>query len=179
MATPRKLILFIAASLDGFIAKPNDDLSFLNLVQKEGEDHGYFAFVKTVDTVIMGRKTFDWVFREINAVPHPDKETYIITGTPRPSIGNTQFFTGDVAQLVRELKQKNGAVIYCDGGARLANTLLREDLIDECILSVIPVLLGDGVRLFETGIPERRLHLLSARSFDTGLVQLHYQIKGS
>lgn len=61
----RKLILYIACSLDGYIAKPNDDLSFLSMVDRTGEDYGYDDFVKTVDTVIVGRKTYDWVINQI------------------------------------------------------------------------------------------------------------------
>ncbi len=172
----RKLTLYIAASLDGYIAKPGDDLSFLDAMDKEGVDYGYTDFISQVDTVIIGRKTFDWVFRVINDVPHPEKETYIITRTAREPIGKTQFYTGDVAELVRELKAKPGGVIYCDGGAQLANTLYREGLMDEIIVSVIPVLLGGGVRLFEEGIPERQLELLGSKAYETGLVQLRYRV---
>ncbi|HUW05943.1 MAG TPA: hypothetical protein VMW01_06765, partial [Williamwhitmania sp.] len=65
MNLDRKVVLYIAASLDGYIAKPNDDLSFLSIVQKEGEDYGYAAFISTVDTVILGRKTYEWVMRQL------------------------------------------------------------------------------------------------------------------
>ena len=174
--TTRKVVLYISASLDGFIAKPGDDLSFLNAMEKEGEDYGYAAFTSQVDTVIMGRKTFDWVFRAINNVPHPEKDTYIITGKARAPIGKTQFFTGDVVALVRKLKSQPGGIIYCDGGAQLANTLLRAGLMDELVVSVIPVLLGGGLRLFEEGIPERRMELVSSKAYEMGLVQLHYRV---
>lgn len=80
----RKLILYIASSLDGFIAKPNDDLSFLSIVHKEGEDYGYADFISTVDTVILGRKTYDWVLNHA-AFPHADKNAYVITSTERPN----------------------------------------------------------------------------------------------
>ncbi|MCU0346999.1 MAG: dihydrofolate reductase family protein [Saprospiraceae bacterium] len=172
----RKLILYIAASLDGFIAKPGDDLSFLDAVQKEGEDYGYAAFTSQVDTVIMGRKTFDWVFKVLNDVPHPEKETFIITRTAREPIGRTQFFTGDVVELLRGLKAKPGGVIYCDGGAQLANTLYKAGLLDEIIISVIPVLLGGGVRLFQEGIPERQLELVGSKAYESGMVQVHYRV---
>ena len=74
----RKLSLFIASSLDGYIAKPNDDLSFLKLVEKEGEDYGYAKFTSTIDTIIIGRKTFDYVLKEIGSSHHDNgKETYM------------------------------------------------------------------------------------------------------
>lgn len=82
----RKVILYIATSLDGYIAKPNDDLSFLSVVQRDGEDYGYVDFIKSVDTVILGRKTYDWVMTQVPEFPHADKNSYVITRTPRADI---------------------------------------------------------------------------------------------
>ncbi len=172
----RKLVLYIAMSLDGYIAKPQDDLSFLNRVHKEGEDYGYGDFIASVDTVILGRRTYDWVTAQVD-FPHADKHAYVITRNPRPSIGTTVFYTGDLGTLVEKLKSEKGKNIFCDGGAEIAHQLLQLDLIDEYILSVIPVLLGEGIRLFRDGRPEQDLKLLSARAFDTGLVQLRYTRK--
>ena len=172
----RKVILYIASSLDGYIAKPNDDLSFLSTVQLPGEDYGYERFTQTIDTVIMGRKTFDWVWKQLSAVPHPDKETYIITRTPRPAIGKTKFYTGNLPVLIKKLKSEPGKNIYCDGGAEIVNELLKNNLIDELIISIIPVLLGNGTPLFHREIPEQSLTLVSATPFPSGLVQLHYRV---
>lgn len=172
---PRKVVLYIAVSADGYIAKPNDDLSFLQAVAVENEDYGYKAFMDTIDTVILGRKTFDWVFKEIGSVPHPELDTYVITRTARPDIGKTRFYTGDLIALVNRLKQEPGNNIFCDGGAEVIHTLLRHHLIDEMILSVIPVMVGEGIRLFKDGRPEQPLSLLDTRSYTSGLVQLHYR----
>lgn len=172
---PRKVILYIACSLDGFIAKPNDDLSFLSIVQKEGEDYGYGEFIKTVDTVILGRKTYDWVLTQVPVFPHADKETYVITHNPRPDIGKTKFYTGDLSELLIKLKGENGKNIFIDGGAALVNALLNYHMIDEYIISIIPILLGGGKRLFDDSRPEQKLQLMDTKHFDTGLVQLHYK----
>ncbi len=102
----RKLILYIATSLDGYIAQPNDDLSFLSMVEQDGQDYGYADFVKTVDTVIVGRKTYDKVISMGFDFPHADKESYIITRTPRPNIGSVSFYKGDLKSWLRELKLK-------------------------------------------------------------------------
>jgi dihydrofolate reductase len=174
MKKRRKVILYIAMSLDGYIAKPNDDLSFLSLVEKEGEDYGYAKFIGEVDTVLMGRKTYDWIIGQ-TAFPHSDKPTYIITTKPRPTKGNTQFYTGQIKDLVSQLKSEKGGTIFCDGGAQLVYELQKEDLIDEYIISIIPILLGAGTRLFKDGRPEQHLEHLSTQSFETGLVQLHYK----
>jgi len=174
----RKLVLYIATSLDGYIAAPADDLSFLSMAQKEGEDYGYHDFISSVDTVILGRRTYDWVTSQVD-FPHADKETYVITRTPRSSIGKINFYTGNLKELVDRLKGEEGKNIFCDGGAEIIHELLKEDLIDEFIISVIPVLLGDGVRLFKDGRPKVKLLLISAKSFETGLTQLHYKQKSS
>jgi dihydrofolate reductase len=175
----RKISLFIATSLDGYIAKPNDDLSFLKVVEKEGEDYGYGNFTDTIDTIIVGRKTYDYVLKEIGPSHYDngDRDVYVITRMERPQVGRTTFYTGDIVELIRQLKLDKGKNIYCDGGAEVINELLKPGLIDEFVISVIPILLGQGIKLFKDGIPEQALEFISAKSFDTGLVQLHYARK--
>ena len=175
----RKLSLFIATSLDGFIAQSGDDLSFLKIVEKEGEDYGYGQFISTIDTIIVGRKTFDYVLKEIGPSHYDngEREVYVITRTERQSVGNVKFYTGNLTDLVRKLKSGEGKNIYCDGGAEIINELLKDDLIDEYIISVIPILLGNGTRLFKAGRPEQQLDLVTATTYDSGLAQLHYRRK--
>ena len=175
----RKLSLFIATSLDGYIAKPNDDLSFLKIVEKEGEDYGYAKFTDTIDTLIIGRRTYDYVLKEIGSSHYDNgqRDVYAITRTQRPNVGRTTFYTGSLTDLVEQVKSENGKNIYCDGGAEVINELLKNDLVDEFIISVVPVLLGNGTRLFKDGRPEQLLEFVTATTFDTGLVQLHYKRK--
>lgn len=176
MNKDRQLILYIAMSLDGYIAKTDDNLDFLALVEKEGEDYGYEDFIKEIDAVIVGRKTYDKVLSLGVEFPHSDKDAYVITRTQRPQIGNVKFYTSDLKTLVSDLKSKTGKHIFCDGGAEIVNLLLRDNLIDELYISIIPILLGDGIRLFNNGFPEQKLKHIETKSFDSGLVQLHYQI---
>lgn len=173
---PRPLELYIAMSLDGYIAAPGDDLSFLDAVQTPGEDYGYGAFIETVDTVIVGKRTYDKVLQMGYPFPHADKEAYIITRTPLASIGNNHFYTGDVPTLVQQLKAREGKTIFCDGGAQVANLLLQHSLIDVFTISIIPVLLGGGTRLFEQ-FPVQQLQLVKTNAYKSGLVQLRYQTK--
>jgi dihydrofolate reductase len=171
----RKVFLYIATSLDGYIAKPNDDLSFLSIVEQEGEDYGYAEFIKSVDTVIVGRKTYDKVISTGFGFPHTNKDSYIITRSPRPDIGSVKFYSGDLKELVNKLKAEKGKNIFCDGGAEIVNKLLEHDLIDEFIISIIPVFIGNGIKLFKDGRPEQKLELISTKQFEKGLVQLHYK----
>lgn len=175
----RKLSLFIATSLDGYIAKPNDDLSFLKLVEKEGEDYGYTEFIATIDALIVGRKTYDFVLKEIGSAHYDNgqRDVYVITKTERPKVGRTTFYTGNLTDLVNQFKSKNGKNIYCDGGAEIINQLLQHDLIDDFTVSIIPILVGNGTRLFKDNRPEQQLEFVNSKSFDTGLLQVYYKRK--
>lgn len=173
----RKVCVFIATSLDGYIAKINEDLSFLKLVEKEGEDYGYASFVAKVDTIIIGRKTYDWVVREIGSghYDNGERDVYVMTRTERPAIGKTQFYSGKPSELIRQLQSTTGKNIYCDGGAEVITALLNDDLVDEMTISIVPILLGNGTRLFKNGRPEQHLELVGSQAYDTGLVQLRYK----
>jgi len=176
MKPERKVILYIASSLDGYIAKPNDDLSFLSRIQKDGQDYGYAEFIENVDTVILGRKTYDWIMKQVKEFPHAQLDSYIITRTPKQDIGKIKFYTGNLKELVLRLKQEKGKNIFIDGGAEIVNELLKEKLINKFYLSIVPILLGDGIRLFKNGLPEQNLRLISSKQFETGLIQLQYEL---
>jgi len=170
----RKVILYIAMSLDGFIASKNDGLEFLSLVEQEGEDYSYSDFVNRVDTIIIGRKSYEKVLSMGYDYSHTDKDIYVITHAEHPSEGNLKFYNGELKTLVAELKSNAGKDIYVDGGAVVVNELLKDNLIDEFYISVIPVLMGEGISLFNGGRPELKLKLVSSKSYNKGLVQLHY-----
>jgi dihydrofolate reductase len=175
MAASRKVVIFIAMSLDGYIARPDGDIGFLSVVEQKGVDYGYSDFMKSVDTVIIGRKTYDHVIEMGYDYPHQDKDVYILSRSERPEVGLPKYFKGSLEGLVAELKAKEGKDILCDGGADVINAMLNENLIDEFIVSVIPLLLGDGIPLFKAGRPENQLELISSKQYEKGLVQLHYK----
>ncbi|MBV6441052.1 MAG: dihydrofolate reductase [Haliscomenobacteraceae bacterium CHB4] len=176
---PRKLTLYIAASLDGYIAKPDGDIGWLSSVEAPPEDYGYAAFVKTVDTVIMGRKTYEKVLSFGIPWPHKGRKCYVLSKTKTGNDENVEFFNGDPGDLLAHIRQTPGLNIYCDGGADVVHELAQKDLIDQYVVSIIPVLLGEGIALFKPGRPEQNMRLTRCETFPTGLVQLHYErIKG-
>lgn len=163
-------------SLDGYLATKEDDLSWLSVVEKEGEDYGYAAFNATIDTYIVGRKTYDVVLQLTGGI-FPQAETYdcyVITREKRVKENGVTFYNGDLESLIHSLKSKPGKDIYCDGGGQIVQLLLQKDLIDEFVISVIPILLGSGKRLFLGDTPRLNLKAQAPKYFDTGLVQLHY-----
>lgn len=174
MVNDRKVILYIAMSLDGYIAESNDDLTFLSIVEQEGQDYGYADFVETVDAVIVGRRTYEKVISMGYDFPHSDKDAYVLTRTERPAIGNVKFYHDSLRDLISDLKRKPGRNIFVDGGAETVNELLKDNLIDEFYISIVPILLGDGIPLFKKGRPQQRLKLLETIAFEKGLAQLHY-----
>lgn len=170
----REIILYIAMSLDGYIAKDNDNIDFLSVVESPGEDYGYGDFQKGVDTVIWGRKTYDKVLSFGIEFPYKDKKCYVLSRTKKGKDENVEFYNGDVKELIQTIRQQKGKNIYCDGGGEVVFELLKNSLIDKMIISVIPHLVGSGVRLFKNGRPEQKLTFLKSITFPSGLVQLWY-----
>ncbi len=173
----RKLIVYISMSLDGYLATKEDDLSWLSMVEDGEEDYGYQAFNETVDTYIVGRRTYD-IVRQLSGGVFPPAQRhtcYVITSQEQAPMEQVHFYQQDPTLLVAQLKQEPGKNIYCDGGAQLLQTFLKADLIDEFIISVIPILLGAGKRLFLGDHHNFPLKLVSSKAYPKGLVQLHYR----
>lgn len=173
----REVILYIAMSLDGFIATKDGDISWLSMVESPPEDYGYHDFIQTIDTVIMGRKTYDKVLSFGIEFPHKDKKCYVLSKTKSGQDENVTFYDGDIKELIEHIRQTEGKHIYCDGGAEIVFELSKQRLIDRYIVSIIPVLLGKGIRLFKESGVFQELELVRSNAFSTGLVQLEYQLK--
>lgn len=172
----RKIILYISMSLDGFIATPADDLSWLSIVEKEGEDYGYEGFTSQIDTYIVGRKTYDKIVELVGAFPQAeDFDCYVLTRQDIPNQENITFYNGSIESLIEDIRSAPGKHIYCDGGAEIVKLFMDHDLIDEYWISIIPVILGAGKRLFKGDTPYGSLKLIHSKQYDTGLVQVLYQ----
>ncbi|HEY5576655.1 MAG TPA: dihydrofolate reductase family protein [Clostridiaceae bacterium] len=168
MEVKRKVVLYIAQSLDGFIARADGDIGWLSAVEREGEDYGYSEFIETVDTVIMGRKTYEKVLSFGIEFPHRYKKCYVLSRTKRDSDRNVQFYSGDAAELVRIIRNGKGKDIFIDGGAEVVREFLSEDLIDEYVISIIPMLICSGIRLFKETDTERKLNLIYSKAYESG-----------
>lgn len=172
----RSLVVYIAVSLDGYIATQDDNLDFLSMVEREGEDYGYAEFCTTIDTVIMGRKTYDKVLSFGIEFPHRDKRCIVLSKSRIGRDDNVEYYAGSLVDLVNEFRANQGKDIYIDGGAETIHAFRSKGLIDRYIVSVIPIILGGGIRLFGEGLPKEILKLNSCLSFDSGLTQLHYEV---
>ncbi|WP_080145545.1 dihydrofolate reductase family protein [Marinilactibacillus piezotolerans] len=148
----RKVVLFIAMSLDGYIARKNGSIDWLELnVMNKQEDSTYDEFYKSVDTVIMGRTTYDQVVSELSpdVYPYADAESYVLTSRPGDSSEKIHFTDEDVTDLVSKLKQSPGDDIWIVGGQSVITPLIQNNLIDEYQITIVPMLLGEGIPLFK------------------------------
>lgn len=173
----RKVVVYIAQSLDGYIASETDDLTWLSMVEVPGEDYGYSVFIGSVDTVIMGRRTYEKVKDFGEHFIHEGRKCYVVSKTIEGSDRNVEYYGGDLRELVLKLKGQPGKDIFVDGGGETIRSLRDEDLIDEYVVSIIPIMLGRGIRLFpETGRAMRSVLLMEdCKTFPSGLVQLKYR----
>lgn len=173
----RKVVLFIATSLDGYIATNDESLDWLFQVEGEG-DNGYSEFYDTVDTILMGRRTFDWVMNQVNGqFPYEGKESFVFSRS-KQTVQNHQvkFVADDVIRFINKLKEQQGKSIWLVGGGDLIQSFLKEQLVDEITITVAPVLLGAGIPLFKEVEIEQQLELKGIKRFNQ-FVELHYIVK--
>ena len=173
----RKVIAYMAISLDGFIARGNGDIEWLSMANRPGEDYGYNAFYDEIDTVLIGRNTYEKIMSLGIDFPHKKRKCYVISTTLSGVVPDSdiEHYSEDLHKLIEILKnEQNDKHILVDGGAKLINELAKLELIDEWIISIVPMILGSGLRLFEERCPEQRLKLITSKSYDSGLVQLTY-----
>ena len=179
MATERAVCsVFIAVSVDGYIARPDGGVDWLSRFEKPDgypdDYYGYRVFFDSVDALVVGRKTYDLV-RSFESWPYGSKRCVVMTHHPLPARNAEEFFSGEPAGLVERLRAEGVRRIYVDGGD-VIRQFFSASLIDDLTISVIPVVLGAGVRLFESGLPQRWLELVSSRSWSNGLTQLKYTV---
>ncbi|HKY40266.1 MAG TPA: dihydrofolate reductase family protein [Polyangiaceae bacterium] len=171
MQRPRCSV-FIATSLDGYIARKDGSFDFLSIVEQPNEDYGFAEFFATVDVLVIGRHTYETALG-FPEWPYAGKRCIVLTHRETPSVHGEQFFAGAATGLVEQLGLGGAQRLYVDGGAVIRD-FLAAGLIDDMTISIVPVLLGEGIALFGPEVPEQRLVLESSRSYPSGLVQLHY-----
>ena len=162
---------FIGVSLDGFIARSDGGLDWLEPFH--GEDHGYSGFFAGVDAVVIGRGTYDAVLG-FPHWPYGGKRVIVCTARPAEPRHGEEFWSGSPRSLAERLDREGIRRVYVDGGA-LIRSFLSEGLVDELTIDIIPLILGSGRPLFASGLPETPLRFVESKSFPSGLVQIRYQ----
>jgi dihydrofolate reductase len=168
----RKVVLGLGISLDGYIARPNGAVDFLFMPK----DYSMGPFFKTIDTAIMGRKTYD-VARTLGGGSFgKSMRGYVLSRSlPAGERDGVTFTNQTPATLIAEIRKRKGKDIWLMGGGELARDFLKADLVDELYLGIVPVLLGEGIPLFPSGFPQRDFRLIENKSYSKGLISLKYE----
>lgn len=170
-------IVYIAASIDGYIADSNGELQWLECVPNPtGDDFGWAKFMNRIDALIMGRKTFDKVAGFDCPWPY-EKPVFVLSRTmksiPKGYEGKIELVEGKPQEVMSALTEKGHKNLYIDGGVTIHN-FLEEGLIDELILTTIPVILGGGIPLFKEQPSETYFELKESKVLLNALVMNHY-----
>lgn len=185
-----ELKLFIASSLDGYIAREDGSLDWLDEASQQLEtenknledgaeplDGGYGKFIASIDVIIMGRKTYEEVLGFGVEWPYPDQHTYIATSDPdyKPTTVNTSVMNNIDEQAVESLKEESKKNIWVVGGGQLITRFLDLDAIDQMTITIISRILGKGIPLFPNNPKETKFELVSTETYGSGMVNLNYR----
>jgi len=165
-----KITLYIASSLDGYIARENGDVDWLPQLS----DSGYDEFYKSIDTVIMGKKTYDQILT-FGEYPYKNKKSFVFTRNDSLTKDENVEFASNVEEFTRKLVSSSEGNIWLVGGSELFSAFLEHRLVNEIILSVIPTVLGKGIPLFQNIKREVSLELIKTTEYG-GFVELTYKV---
>ena len=187
MANPDSHVtIHMAASLDGFIARKDGSVDWMETSDKfadgQSMDPGFVeAFLETIDCYLMGSRTYETALRfEAQGFgwAYGDKPTFVLTRRDLPRTRDTvEFYSGDLAQFVNERLRPTFRSIWVAGGGAVAGECLRRGLADEVIYSILPIVIGDGIRFFEKLDGDVALHLAEVKAYKNGMVELRYEVK--
>lgn len=178
----RKVILYIGVSLDGFIADKDGSVDWLsgeetaNVNENTTQDmSSYDELLKGIDTIIMGMTTYTQVVTELSpdVWPYQGIKSYIVTSKQEKDKEDIFFVNRNVSDLVKKLKEEEGKDIWVVGGANIANQLIKDDLIDEYRITTLPIILGDGIRLFEQGNKTISLRLDCVKQYGDTVLSIY------
>jgi|SRR6478672_630816 len=182
MKARRKIIVYVATSADGYIARPDGDVEWLNR-RPDTIDYGMRAFHRTIDTILLGRKTYDWAMRyqkehggKITIFDPKMANLVFSRKPPKKAAPGVKFVSEPVKAFARRLRAKPGKHIWMMGGGELIASFLDAGEIDEFDIQVIPTFIGEGIPLIAPRHRDISLHLRSARKFSDGVVRLRYDV---
>jgi dihydrofolate reductase len=173
----RKIIVNIAISVDGYVARTDGSLDWLTRRPAPKGFYGLPKFARSIDAKILGRKTFDLSVK-MGASFTSDNVHYVFSRRPPPASvpAGVQFVTESIRAFAERLRRQDGKNIWMMGGGEIIGSFLDEDAIDEFIITVVPTLIGEGIPLIAPRHRDVPLRLLSLQGFPDGVVQLHYDV---
>jgi len=183
MARKRKIIVYIATSADGFIARPDGSVDWLDRPTPKG-NYGMGAFYESIDTILWGRKTCDMALDfQKKGVPGSAFDSrvknYVFTRSllrSAPAVG-VEFVSEPIKTFAKRLREQKGKDIWMMGGASIIASFLDEGELDQFMIHVIPTFIGEGIPLIAAGRRALPLRLISCAKFPDGVVKLHYAVR--
>ncbi len=176
MARTRKIVVYVATSADGFIARKDGAVDWLERPRPKG-NYGWDAFYRSLDACILGRKTYDFSVSHAMPEPCPGKQTYVFSRTlAKAASPGVNIVNEDVTTFAEKLRSEKGKDIWLMGGADLIAAFLDVGQVDEFIIHVIPKMIGEGIPLVAPRHRDISLKLLATRKFPDGVVRLHYAV---
>lgn len=166
--------IYIATSIDGYIARKDGTIDWLLFGHTGDEDYGFKKFIDSVDTLVLGRKTYQ-VVSGFEDWPYSGKRVIVLSNTLKKVRNEAELFSGDLTDLLSQLQKDEIKHIWVDGGTT-ASKFLEEGLVDNLTISIIAMVLGTGIPLFSSITKEQSCRLVSSQSYPSGLVQLKYKI---
>lgn len=183
MKRKRKIVAYLAVSADGYIARPDGDVEWLNR-RPHTIDYGFAKFTASVDTILLGRGTYDWAAKYLRKHPgtpvfDPRMANYVFTRKappPKRALPGVQFTSESPKVCARRLRSQSGKNIWMMGGGQLVASFLDAGEIDEFDLHVIPVLIGEGIPLIAPRHRDIELRLIATKTYADGVVRLRYEV---
>lgn len=182
-----KITCFIATSLDGFIADEFGGVGFLDNINNSGDDYGYTKFFDSVDSVMMGSKTYEQIL-SFGGYPYANKKSFVITNRIEELKSKTtfqdtiehpvEFLSGDIGTIIEDLRNNTRYEhLWLVGGGSLVKQLVELGMLDELRMFVVPTILGKGIPLFDEVNSFRFFTLLETITYAKGVVELHYDLR--
>lgn len=169
-----KISIYIACSIDGYIARKSGNLDWLQYGHTGDEDYGFKKFISSIDAVIMGRNTYE-VVSAFGEWAYKDKRVVVLSNTLTEVRQEAELFCGQLTELLTKLHSENVRHVWVDGGVTVSK-FLEAGLVDDITISIIAMVLGSGTPLFSTMNREHKCRLISIQSYPSGLVQLRYEV---
>jgi dihydrofolate reductase len=173
MKNKPKITIYIATSIDGYIARKDHSIDWLDRVAGYEDDYGFKDHMDSIDTLIIGRKTYD-IASTVDD-PYPGKRVIVLSRSLKSVKDGMELYVGDIPALISKLHREGVKHIYIDGGTTISQ-FLELKLVDEMILSIVPVILGSGIPLYHQINTEISCKLVSSKSYPSGLVQVRYNL---
>lgn len=172
----RKVILYMGISLDGYIADSNGGVEWLDAYSNDIPSQEFQDFYDSIDTVLLGYDTYRQIVEELSPKqwPYENKLTFVFTSKNLDSTNNIKFINEPIDEYIKELKLKEGKNIWLCGGAAVSNALIRAGLVDTFNLTIMPVILGEGIRLFDQQNPKMDLKMIHLEKYDN-VIQVVYE----